>query len=177
MKYIFTSQRLGFRNWIDSDLAKLVTINSDAEVMKYFPSTQTEEQTLQFITRMQNQLDTKDYCYFAVDRLENNEFIGFIGLSDQTYEANFTPCIDIGWRIATKHWGKGYATEGAKRVLTYAFEEFKIDKILSIAPAINTASENVMKKIEMQKVKNFEHSLLKDNEQLKECVLYEIYSS
>lgn len=174
MNYLFTSKRLGFRNWIDSDLSKMSTINSDAEVMKYFPSTQTTKQTHQFVSRMQNQFTASGFCYFAVDTLEINDFIGFIGISEQTYEADFTPCIDIGWRLAKKHWGQGYATEGANRVLDYAFNDLKITKILSIAPVVNNASESVMKKIGMQKVKNFEHSLLMDNESLRVCVLYEI---
>lgn len=177
MNYLFTSERLGFRNWIDDDLPKMASINSDPEVMKYFSNRQSLEQTQQFIIRMQNQFADKGYGYFAVDTLEKEEFIGFIGISNQTYEADFTPCIDIGWRIARMHWGNGYATEGAKRVLAYAFEELHIDKILSVAPIINASSENVMKKIGMQKVKTFEHSLLMDNDRLKECVLYEVYKS
>lgn len=176
MNYLFTSERLGFRNWLDADLPLMGVINSDEEVMQHFPSTQSIEQTQQFIIRMQELFEAKGFCYFAVDRLEDKEFIGFIGLSEQTYEADFTPCIDIGWRISRKYWGNGYATEGAKRVLDYAFDELELDSILSIAPVINAASESVMIKIGMQKVKTFEHSLLTDNEKLRECVLYEVKS-
>ena len=176
MNYLFTSQRLGFRNWEGADLPKMALINADSEVMRYFKSTQTQDQTMQFIARMQRQFEIRGFCYFAVDTLESNEFIGFIGISEQTYEADFTPCIDIGWRIGKKHWGKGYATEGAKKVLKYAFDELSVDRLLSTAPIVNTASENVMLKIGMQKVKTFEHPLLQDNERLKECVLYEINS-
>lgn len=165
---------MGFRNWFDTDLPKMTAINSDAEVMKHFPSIQTTQQTQEFIARMQSQFVAKGFCYFAVETIEKNEFIGFIGISQQTYEADFTPCIDIGWRIAKQHWSLGYATEGAKRVLNYAFDDLNISKILSIAPAVNNASIGVMTKIGMQKVKNFEHSLLMNNERLKECVLYEI---
>ena len=174
MNYLFTSDRLGFRNWVDADLPLMSDINSDEEVMKYFPSTQSLDQTQQFISRMQEQFEAKGFCYFAVDRLEDNEFIGFIGLSEQTYKASFTPCIDIGWRIGRKYWRNGYATEGAKRVLAYAFDELKLDSILSIAPVINLPSQNVMKKIGMKPVKTFEHSLLSDNDRLRECVLYEV---
>jgi RimJ/RimL family protein N-acetyltransferase len=174
MKYLFTSERLGFRNWIDADLPKIAAINANEDVMQYFPSTQTKEQTQQIITRMQKQFETKGFCYFAVETLTNNEFIGFIGLSVQTYEADFTPCIDIGWRFGRTFWRNGYATEGAKRVLEYGFQELKLKKILSIAPLINKPSQHVMQKIGMRKVKTFTHSLFLDNERLKECVLYEV---
>ncbi len=85
-KYIFTSDRLGFRNWDLADIDQMHEINSDEKVMEFFPFIPTKVQTGEFVDRMKNQF-------------ENNEFIGFIGLSEQTYEADFTPCIDIGWRI------------------------------------------------------------------------------
>ncbi len=177
MDYIFTSQRLGFRNWLSSDLPKMAAINADEGVMKFFPSTQTKARTKEFIKRMQTQFEKNGFCYFAVDVLETSEFIGFIGLSEQTYDADYTPCVDIGWRLGKTHWEKGYATEGAKRVLQYGFEELKLGRVLSIAPVVNKASESVMKKSGMHKVTTFEHSLLMDNERLKECVLYEITNS
>lgn len=150
----------------------MAAINANEEVMQFFSSAQTKEQTQQFISRMKAQFEAKGFCYFAVETLADNEFIGFIGLSEQTYQADFTPCVDIGWRLSKVHWGKGYATEGAKRVLQYGFEELKLEKVLSIAPVINTASQKVMQKIGMQKVKTFDHSLLLYNERLKKCVLY-----
>ena len=97
--YIFTSERLGFRNWVAADIPKMVKINASQEVMQHFPSTATAQQTADFIKRMQIQYTEKGYCYFAVDRLSDGNFIGFIGLSYQTFEADFTPCVDVGWRL------------------------------------------------------------------------------
>lgn len=95
-KYIFTSERLGFRNWNLMDIDQLHEINSDEKVMEFFPNIPTKEQTEEFIKRMINQFQDKGFCCFAVEKLENNEFIGFIGLSEQTCDADFTPCVDIG---------------------------------------------------------------------------------
>jgi RimJ/RimL family protein N-acetyltransferase len=170
--YLFKSRRLGFRNWLESDTEKLAAINADEEVMAFFPSTRTRQETENFISRMQHQYSKKGYCYFAIDNLEDDAFIGFIGLSEQNYEADFTPCIDIGWRLAKTAWNKGYATEGAKRCLEYGFEILKINKIYSIAPVINTKSEQVMKKIGMSKVKSFDHPQMLDDARLRTCVLY-----
>ena len=172
--YLFKSRRLGFRNWLESDTEKLAAINADEEVMAFFPSTRTWQETKNFISGMQRQYGEKGYCYFAIDKLEDDTFIGFIGLSEQNYEADFTPCIDIGWRLAKIAWNKGYATEGAKRCLEYGLEKLKINKIYSIAPVINTKSEQVMKKIGMRKVKTFNHPQLPDNARLRKCVLYVI---
>jgi RimJ/RimL family protein N-acetyltransferase len=171
-KYIFTSERLGFRNWHLGDIDKMHEINSDEKVMEFFPRIPTIEQTTEFIERMKKQFEDKGFCYFAVDKLEDNDFIGFIGLSEQTYDADFTPCIDIGWRIKSSEWNKGFATEGAKRCLSYALDNLKLEKIYSIAPKINIRSEHIMSKIGLKKQYEFEHPLLANDERLKYCVLY-----
>lgn len=172
--YLFKSERLGFRNWLESDIDRLAEINSDKKVMEFFPGIISKDQTIEFIEKMQQQFTDKGFCYFAVDKLENNELIGFIGLSEKSFEAEFTPCIDIGWRLNSKEWNKGYATEGAKRCLEYAIEVLKLGKVVAIAPKINIKSERVMEKIGMKKIVEFEHSLLINDEKIRDCVLYEI---
>jgi len=175
--YIFTSERLGFRTWKEFDIEGLFNINSDPKVMEFFPSTQTLEQTKNFIKRMQLQYESKGFCYFAVDTIIDNNFIGFIGISEQNFKSDFTPCIDIGWRLSQAHWGKGYATEGAKRCLDFAFNDLQLDTIKSVCPKINNASERVMNKLGMTKEYVFNHPLLKEHKTLEECVLYEIKRS
>lgn len=173
-KHIFKSDRLGFRNWEETDIEPFLKLNADEQVMQHFPKTLTKDQTISFIEKSKNQYKDKGYTYFAVDVLETNEFIGFIGLSYQTYEASFNPSVDIGWRLDKKHWGKGYATEGAKRCLVYASENLKLKIINSVCPVVNKASENVMKKIGMQKVTNFMHPALNEYPNLQECLLYQL---
>jgi RimJ/RimL family protein N-acetyltransferase len=172
--YLFTSERLGFRNWQETDLMAMAAINADRAAMEFFPDVKTEQETADFILRMQRQYADKGYCYFAVDILETGQFIGFIGLSEQLFEAPFTPCIDIGWRLSRASWRHGYATEGANRCLQYAFVEIGISNVKSMAPVINVRSVQVMNKAGMQKVGNFVHPLLADDERLRDCVLYEL---
>ncbi|EEI93036.1 acetyltransferase, GNAT family [Sphingobacterium spiritivorum ATCC 33300] len=171
-KYIFTSDRLGFRNWDLADIDKLYKINTDRKVMEFFPDVSTKEQTTEFVHRMKRQFEDKAFCYFAVEKLEDTAFIGFIGLSEQTYTADFTPCVDIGWRISSTEWNKGYATEGAKRCLDYARNVLKLQEVYAVAPKINLKSEHIMKKIGLKKQYEFEHPLLTNNERLRTCVLY-----
>ncbi len=172
MTYLFHSARLGFRNWSDADIDPMAAISADEEVMKYFPAVATFEQTTAFISRMQEEFAEKGYCYFAVDELSTNTFIGFIGLSWKTFEADFTPCVDIGWRLSPSAWNKGFATEGAIRCLDYAFDTLRLDKVYSMAPKVNTPSEHVMQKAGMIKIGEFEHPLLQDQPELRQCVLY-----
>ena len=172
--YIFTSERLGFRTWTESDIEKMAEINANPDVMEFFPAIQTLEQTATFVERMQQLFERTGFCYFAVEKLEDAELIGFIGMAEQTFVSDFTPCIDIGWRLDTKAWNKGYATEGARTCLEYAFHKLKLEKIYSFTPRINIKSEQVMKKIGMKKLSYFEFPLFAKDDRLKECVLYEI---
>ena len=149
-------------------------LNSDHEVMKYFPFLPSEKETIEFIDRMQNQFLEKGFCYFPVDYLETRSFIGFIGLSTQNFESDFTPCVDIGWRLNKAYWGKGLATEGALACLSCAKNNLKLLQIFATAPKINSGSEKVMKKIGMSYMKDFEHPKLQKTPQLKNCVLYQI---
>lgn len=173
-KHLFQSERLGFRNWIADDIEKMSVINADPSVMEFFPATATSEQTAAFITKMQQHFADKGFCYFAVDELETGTFIGFIGLMEQTYEAPFTPCVDIGWRLATSAWNKGFATEGARRCLEYAFDITKLKTVVATAPLINIRSISVMKKTGMKWKLEFNHPRLIDFERLRNCVCYEI---
>jgi RimJ/RimL family protein N-acetyltransferase len=118
----------------------------------------------------------KKYCYFAVDELSSGNFCGFIGLCDQNYEASFTPCTDIGWRLGKKYWNKGYATEGARRCLDYGFLDIKLKNIKATSTIINVKSIKIMQKLGMKQQLFFNHPRLKGDTRLESCVLYEIGS-
>ncbi len=171
-KYIFTSRRLGFRGWEESDLDAFLEVSGDPEVMEFFPNLATKESGLDFIKWSKECYEKHGYCYYAAEELASGKVIGFIGIHWQTFEADFTPCTDIGWRLNKKYWNKGYATEGAKRCLEYAFDELNLKKIYSMASLGNVKSFNVMKKIGMKKVDSFFHPALKNRPDLAECDLY-----
>jgi len=157
INYIFKSERLGFRNWKNSDIEEFAKLCADEEVMKHFPSILSREEVLNLIERMKQHYLDRAYTYFATEILDTQEFIGMIGLANQEYETPFTPATDIGWRLKRSAWGNGYATEGAKRCLDFAFNELNIEKIISVCTISNWKSENVMKKIGMTKKGEFDH--------------------
>ncbi|KAB1069318.1 GNAT family N-acetyltransferase [Tamlana haliotis] len=173
-KYIFESERLGFRNWERSDLVTFSELNADAAVMEFFPKTLTTDETAEFIERLQKHFMKNGYNYFATEILETGEFIGFIGLAYQDYDTDFTPATDIGWRLKKSVWRQGYATEGAKRCLEFAFETLKLKKIIATCTVQNFKSELVMKKLGMGKRIVFNHPKLKDYPQFEKCLCYEI---
>ncbi len=170
--YLFKSEHLGFRKWRDADLEAMAQISSDQVVMEFFPSVQDKIYVFDFLRRMNEEYHENGFCYFAVDLLSNGELLGFIGIHEQTFVSDFTPCIDIGWRLKKEVWNRGYATEGAKRCLRFAFEDMNLKKIYSMTPKVNLKSQRIMQKIGMQKVKDFVLEFLKEDERLKDCVLY-----
>ena len=173
-KYIFKSERLGFRNWRNEDLDEFAKLNSDKYVMEHFPKTLLRKEVEKLLDKLKNHFGEYGFTYYATEILETKEFIGMIGLAFQEYKTNFTPAIDIGWRLKRNAWGKGYATEGAKRCLEYAFNELDIKKIISVCTINNEKSENVMKKIGMTKKGEFDHPELINSPEYEKHFCYEI---
>ena len=173
-KYLFESQRLGFRNWKESDIIPFAKMNSDLEVMQYFPQPLSREETINLVNRIHLHFEKWGFGLWAVEEKESEIFIGFIGLNYADFESSFTPCIEIGWRLDSRFWGKGYASEGARLCLQKGFEEFNLKEIYSFTSVLNTKSENVMIKIEMKKVMEFEHPKLENENRLCKHVLYKI---
>lgn len=172
--YIFCSERLGFRNWRAEDLFHFAALNSDHDVMEFFPNVLSISETKDFIERLQNHDIKHGYNYFATEILETGEFIGFIGLAYQDYLSKFTPAIDVGWRLKKSAWNKGFATEGANRCLKFGFEELKLDRIISTCTERNARSESVMNKIGMSKIGTFKHPKLREYPNYEDCICYQI---
>ena len=106
MPLLFKSKRLGFRNWLPSDTNKMAEINLDTKVMEFFPTTLTTEQSLQHIGYITEHITKVGYGLFALEKKEDHSFIGFTGFSHPAFEAGFTPCIEIGWRLAASSWNR-----------------------------------------------------------------------
>lgn len=173
-QYFFQSKRLGFRNWLPEDLPPFAEMNADEEVMEHFPKPLSRQETVDSIERLQKHYAVHGHTYYAVDILETGEFIGFIGLAYQDYETAFNPSIDMGWRLRKVAWGKGYATEGAKRCLAHAFTDLQFNRLIAVCTVQNQKSENVMQKIGMIKQGEFKHPNLTAFPDYETCLWYEI---
>lgn len=168
------TDRLILRQWKESDYLAFIKMGLDPEVMKYFPNLLTRDESLQFINKVKEIIDKNQWGFWAVELKQSGEFIGFIGLHNQPEQFKFSPCVEIGWRLAKEYWGKGYATEGAKATLEYAFNKLNLNKVVSFTADINIPSESVMKRIGMTKVGEFNHPKLTSGHHLEKHVLYEM---
>tara|TARA_R110002096_G_scaffold406782_8_gene605178 strand:+ start:12177 stop:12722 length:546 start_codon:yes stop_codon:yes gene_type:complete len=177
MSYIFTSERIGFRTWSQNDLEPFATLNADEEVMRYFPSTLTSQETASLMERISNHFEKYDYGFFAIDYLPEKKFIGFIGLSHPSFKTDFTPCVEIGWRLDKAYWNMGLATEGAQRCLEFAQQELLLTEVYAFTIPENLASQRVMQKIGMQFAGNFNHPRFEEDSPFSKHVLYNIGST
>ena len=172
--YLFKSNRLGFRNWKDSDLDEFAKINADKEVMQFFPRVLTEDESLGFLQKSKQHYNDKGYAYFAIEVLKTNEFIGFIGIEQEVYDNEFYPAINMSWRLKRSAWGNGYATEGAKECISYAFLKLGIKRIIACCTINNRNSEKIMQKLGMIKVGEFLEPRLEDVCNKGKVLCYEI---
>lgn len=173
------TERLILRPWKERDLAPFGKMNADAKVREFFPSLLTQEQSDQTAKKIQDEIEKLGYGFWAVEIPKVADFIGFIGLHHVSYQAHFTPAIEIGWRLDVPYWGKGYATEGALRALEYAFDELCLKEIVSFTTVTNIKSRKVMEKIGMHRKEedDFHHPLLPEGHPLSLHVLYKIYNT
>src|SRR5690606_31561450 len=107
--------------WRDNDIAALTVMLADPKVMEFFPATLSAEQSAALAARIRRDFDARGYGLWVVEAPKRASFIGICGLAHPSFEAEFTPCVEIGWRFAAEHWGQGYATEAARAVLRAAF--------------------------------------------------------
>ena len=162
------TDRLLLRRWRESDHAPFARLNGDPEVMEHFPSTLDETQSNVMAELLDVGLAERDYGLWAVEVVDGPAFIGFVGLSNTTWEAAFTPCIEIGWRLDKPHWGLGYASEAAAEVLRYAFDELELDEVVSFTSLSNLPSLAVMERIGMTRdpAEDFDHPNLRPDDPL-----------
>ncbi|MGA3293952.1 MAG: GNAT family N-acetyltransferase [Candidatus Acidiferrales bacterium] len=173
------TQRLLLRRWRDADREPFARLNADSRVMQFMPACLSREESDHLVDRIEAHFEARGFGLFAVELPRKRTFIGFLGLSVPNFEAHFTPCVEIGWRIAAEHWNQGFATEGASAVLVQAFDALGLDEVVSFTVPANLASRRVMEKIGMSRVPedDFEHPRLPEGHLLRKHVLYRIRRS
>ena len=171
------TDRLILRRWLESDLEPFARLNGDKKVMELFPRLLTFEETREFIEYIEENFDKNQFGLWAVERKDHGQFIGFVGLWKPNFKASFTPCVEIGWRLAKEHWGNGFAPEAAEAVLEDGFGRIELDEIMAFTSVHNRKSIRVMEKLGMKMLDNFEHPQLPEGHFLRPHVRYGIEKS
>ncbi|WP_119303627.1 GNAT family N-acetyltransferase [Dongia deserti] len=171
-----TTPRLILRPWRDDDADTFAAMFDDAAVMEFLTPVKDRAAIDAIVRHVRAHFDQHGFGWWAAELKETGAFIGFIGLSYISFEAHFTPAVEVGWRLASAYWGRGYATEGARASLEAAFTRLALDEIVSITVPANTRSRRVMERIGMthDPADDFDHPRLAQDHPLRRHVLYRI---
>jgi RimJ/RimL family protein N-acetyltransferase len=169
-----TTERLLLRRWRHEDRAPFAAMNADPRVMEFYRQKLSREESDAYVDRIEAHYEREGFGLFAAELRESGEFIGYVGLWVPRFEAPFTPCVEIGWRLSAEQWGRGLATEGARAALRWGFESLGLPEIVSFAVPANVRSIRVMQKIGMKRDEagDFDHPNLAPGHPLRRHVLY-----
>jgi len=171
-----TTERLVLRGWTDDDLEPFAALNDDPEVMEHFPRRLTREQSDATAERIRGFIDEHGWGLWAVEVRDSGEFVGFTGLQVPRFDAAFTPCVEIGWRLARSAWGHGYATEAARASFAHAFGPLDLDEVVAMVVPANVRSQGVMRKLGMRRDEgaDFDHPLVPEGSHVRRHRLYRL---
>jgi 3-dehydroquinate dehydratase/shikimate dehydrogenase len=168
--------RLRLRSWRDSDRDAFAAMNADPRVMRYFPALLSRDKSDALAGIIAAHVDEHGWGLWAVEIPGVSPFAGYVGLARPWFEAHFTPAIEIGWRLAPDFWGHGYATEGARAALAFAFDRLQLAEVVSFTTVTNMPSRRVMERIGMthDETDDFDHPALPLGHPLRRHVLYRV---
>jgi len=170
------TERLVLRQWRVPDLDPFAALNADPEVMRHFPAPLMREESDALAESARARIEERGWGLWAVEVVGSAAFIGFIGLAEPRFDAHFTPAVELGWRLARRHWGRGYAVEGARAAAAFGFEEVGLDEIVSFTTVANERSRRVMERLGMthDAADDFQHPLLAPDDPIRPHVLYRL---
>ena len=169
------TERLVLRPFRDDDLDLYAALNADPEVMQFLMGIKSREDIVAEIGRLKE--TTKDgYGFLCVEIPGETTCAGFIGLMKPRWSAHFTPCVEIGWRLARKYWGQGYAIEGARASLAHGFGTLGLKEIVALTVPANLRSRSVMERLNMRRDEDddFDHPQVPEGHPHRRHVLYRI---
>jgi RimJ/RimL family protein N-acetyltransferase len=176
--YELMTDRLLLREWRDSDREPFARLNADPRVMEFFPATQSRTESDEAVERIRESFRERGWGFWAVEVPGVSPFIGFIGLSQTPPHIPVSPCVEIGWRLAAEHWGKGYASEGARAALEFGFANQRLAEIVAFTAAPNRRSRAVMERLGMHfSGETFEHPRIPEGSPLRTHVVYRLRST
>jgi RimJ/RimL family protein N-acetyltransferase len=158
------------------DRPAFARLNADPRVVEFLPGPLSRQESDARADRIEAHFQRHGFAQWAVEIPGIAPFAGFIGLSIPSFEAAFTPCVEIGWRLDADYWNRGYATEGARAALAFGFKWLQLEEIVSFTVPANVRSRRVMEKIGMTHSagEDFDHPSLPEGHPLRRHVLYRL---
>lgn len=157
-----TTERLLLRRWRDEDRAEFAAMNADPEVMQHFPEPLDRGGSDRLADRIEAGFEAHGFGLWATELVSTSQFIGFVGLSVPEFSASWMrrmerPVVEVGWRLARSAWGHGFATEGAREVIRFGFDEAGLREVVSFTAVSNERSQAVMRRLGMCQLATYGH--------------------
>jgi RimJ/RimL family protein N-acetyltransferase len=170
------TERLLLRPWRAEDREPFAVMNADPAVMEYFPATLSRDKSDALAERIDSDIQRLGYGFWAVEILGEAPFIGFVGIVAANSDMPFSPAIEIGWRLAKEHWGRGFASEGARAAADFGFAELSLEQIVALTAAENVRSRRVMERLGMRRdpAEDFLYPTLAADDPIAPHVLYRV---
>jgi RimJ/RimL family protein N-acetyltransferase len=170
------TERLLLRRWRETDVEPFAEMNADPIVMEYFPATLSRAESVALIERSERWFDDRGYGLWAIELIAGEAFVGFTGLAPVDEALPFAPAVELGWRLAHAHWGRGIATEAASAAARFAFETLELPSVVALTAANNVRSRMVMERLGMHRdpVEDFIHPKLPAGDPLAPHVVYRL---
>ncbi len=168
------TDRLLLRQWRDEDLEPFAELNADPRTMRYFVAPMTRAESDGLAQHARRHIEKEGWGLWAVEVAASASFVGFVGLARPSFDAHFTPAVEVGWRLARDHWGRGYATEAARAALAFGFDVLGLEEIVSFTSRLNEPSRRVMERLGMSHDPgdDFDHPRVPAGHPLRPHVLY-----
>ncbi len=168
-----TTDRLVLRGWHESDREAFHAMNADPLVMATIGPVMTRAQSDAFMNRITHHFDEHGYGVWCVEF--EGEPVGYTGFMVPWFRDG----VEIGWRIRSEFWGRGFAPEAARECLRHGFVDLGFDEIISFTAVTNWNSRRVMEKIGLMRDPDgdFDHPSVPDDSPLRPHVLYRLARS
>ncbi len=171
---VISTPRLILRPWRESDLAPFAALSADPAVMQFFPSLLTAKESDAWVSRAVRHLADHGFGPWAVEAPGVAPFIGVVGLLVVGFAADFTPAVEVLWRLARPHWGQGFATEAAHAAIQDGFNRIGITEVVAFTALPNVPSQRVMERLGMTRSGEFDHPRLPAGHVLRRHVLFRL---
>jgi RimJ/RimL family protein N-acetyltransferase len=166
--------RLTLRPVCSDDFDWMTALSADARVMATLGGVRSTTQVRAWLDRELSHFEQHGFGRNVVEH--QSQPIGLVGLSRRDFDSGIVSGIEVAWQLAYAHWGQGFATEAAQRVIEDAFGVHGIDEVLAVTSVGNARSRSVMARLGMvhSPDESFEHPHLAEGDPLRTHVVYRL---
>jgi RimJ/RimL family protein N-acetyltransferase len=141
--------RLVLRGWRQRDFETEAAVSADPDVMRYLGGPIGGSESWRRMATHAGHWVLRGYGTWAVERLDTHELVGRVGL----WYPEGWPAVEVGWRLASRAWGQGFATEAARAAVDWAWTALDVPQLISLIHPDNASSMRVAERLGMRRLR------------------------